>query len=197
MYRHAETNEVLGQEAIFVGEVEKIRNGDPVTAQVIRTEIEIKPGDRLIPANMEEPITRFYPNAPEEPTHCAIISGLNRLTKMGQYDVVALDCGEDAGLVPGDVLTVDQRGDTMFDPFWYDEEAPDRRIRSRHDWMDGKFAYPKMEKWTLPDPNSEITLPDEPIGTIMVFRTFPHVSFALIMKANDAISLLDKVRNPD
>lgn len=197
LYHHAETGAVLGQEAVYVGEVEQIRKGDPATAVVLQTEIEMKAGDRLIPASKEDPITRFYPNAPETPTNCAIISGLNRITKMGQYDVVALDCGEDAGLVPGDVLTVDQRGDTMFDPFFYDSAAPDRRIKSRHDWMDGKFDYRKMERWTFPDPNSEITLPDEPIGTVMVFRTFPHVSFALIMKANDAISLLDKVRNPD
>jgi hypothetical protein len=200
LYKHAESGEVLGQEAIYVGEVEKIRRGDPATAVVLQTEIEMKPGDRLIASSDEEVITRYYPHAPEEPTHCAIINTLSGISKMGRYDVVALDCGEDAGVVPGDVLTIDQRGDTIYDPFFYDKQAPDRRIDSRHKWMgelEEHHAYGRMEKWTFPDPNSRLELPDEPVGTLMVFRTFPHVSFALIMQSTDAISLLDKVRNPD
>lgn len=198
LYRDAESGEVLGQEAIFVGEVETVRSGDPATAVVVHSEIEIKVGDRLVPASNEEIVTRFYPSAPEQPTHCAVINNLSGLSKMGRYDVVAIDCGDDAGVVPGDVLTIDQRGDTIYDPVWFDRKAPDRRIDSRHAWIhDGAIEYRQVEKWTFPDENSRLELPDEPIGTLMVFRTFPRVSFALIMQSRDAISLLDKVRNPD
>jgi len=41
-----------------------------------------------------------------------------------------------------------------------------------------------------------IKLPDEPIGTLMVFRTFERVSYALVMRATQNIHLLDKVKAP-
>ena len=41
-----------------------------------------------------------------------------------------------------------------------------------------------------------IKLPDEPIGTLMVFRTFEQVSYALVMSATQNIHLLDKVKTP-
>jgi hypothetical protein len=39
-------------------------------------------------------------------------------------------------------------------------------------------------------------LPDEKAGTLMVFRTFPRVSFALVMYATKALHVNDRVRNP-
>jgi hypothetical protein len=41
-----------------------------------------------------------------------------------------------------------------------------------------------------------VRLPDEPAGTMMVFRTFDRVSYALIMEATTEIRVLDPVRNP-
>jgi hypothetical protein len=42
----------------------------------------------------------------------------------------------------------------------------------------------------------EVKLPDELSGTLMVFRPFERVSYALVMKANQAIHVLDKVETP-
>ena len=41
-----------------------------------------------------------------------------------------------------------------------------------------------------------VVLPDEPAGKLMVYRTFPRVSFALVMHATRAIHVLDRVVNP-
>jgi hypothetical protein len=41
-----------------------------------------------------------------------------------------------------------------------------------------------------------VRLPDEEAGLLMVFRTFDRVSFALVMKATQAIHVLDYVRAP-
>lgn len=197
LYRHAETGVVLGQEAIYLGEIKQVRGGDPATAVVVSAEKEIKVGDRLIPANLESNIEAFYPSAPERKVRCSIISNLNGISLVGRYDVVAMDCGSNAGLVPGDVLAIDQRGDTIYDSQFYDRAGPDRRIESRHQWLGGQISYPQMERWTLPDPASKLKLPDEPAGMLMVFRTFNKISFGLVMQSTDTISLLDKVRNPD
>jgi hypothetical protein len=39
-------------------------------------------------------------------------------------------------------------------------------------------------------------LPDEQAGTLMVFRPFERISYALVMKAKQAIHVLDKVQTP-
>lgn len=44
--------------------------------------------------------------------------------------------------------------------------------------------------------NDQVKLPDEISGTLMVFRPFDRVSYALVMKANQAIRVLDKVKTP-
>jgi hypothetical protein len=38
-------------------------------------------------------------------------------------------------------------------------------------------------------------LPEEYSGVIMVFRTFPEVSYALVMQVTSALKLSDAVRN--
>jgi hypothetical protein len=42
----------------------------------------------------------------------------------------------------------------------------------------------------------KVRLPDEPAGTMMVFRTSERLSYALVMEATRDIALLDAVRNP-
>ncbi|MGR9053615.1 MAG: LysM peptidoglycan-binding domain-containing protein [Gammaproteobacteria bacterium] len=44
--------------------------------------------------------------------------------------------------------------------------------------------------------NDRVKLPDERAGTLMIFRTFERISYALVMEANQAIHVLDKVRTP-
>ncbi len=42
----------------------------------------------------------------------------------------------------------------------------------------------------------KIALPDERAGLLMVFRTFEKMSFALVLEADRALAVTDKVRNP-
>jgi hypothetical protein len=47
-----------------------------------------------------------------------------------------------------------------------------------------------------PIKNDSVNLPDEVAGTLMVFRPFNRVSYALVMKATQALHVLDKVKTP-
>ncbi len=47
-----------------------------------------------------------------------------------------------------------------------------------------------------PDPRDKIQLPASKSGTIMVFRTFDRVSYALVMTASRDLSINDSVKNP-
>ena len=42
----------------------------------------------------------------------------------------------------------------------------------------------------------QVQLPDERAGEVLVFRTFPKMSFALVMRATKEMALLDMVRQP-
>jgi hypothetical protein len=59
-------------------------------------------------------------------------------------------------------------------------------------WQAGRT----VEDQVTPDPKDTVTLPDEPAGYALVFRTFGRVSYALINKASTNIHVLDKVRTP-
>ena len=41
-----------------------------------------------------------------------------------------------------------------------------------------------------------VRLPDERTGTFMVFKTFDHLSYGLIMEATNVIRVGDRVENP-
>jgi len=47
-----------------------------------------------------------------------------------------------------------------------------------------------------PEQNASVKLPDEIAGTLMVFRPFEHLSYALVMRASQAIHVFDKVTTP-
>jgi hypothetical protein len=41
-----------------------------------------------------------------------------------------------------------------------------------------------------------LTLPNENVGTLLVFKTYERMSYALILADNEPINIGDQVRNP-
>lgn len=121
-YKDAETGEILGYEALFVGSSQLKRVGDPATVFINAVEREVLIGDRLLPVSEQRAMLDFHPKAPEQAVNGAIIDVLDGVTQIGQYNVVVLDRGAADGLSPGSVLQVDQRGATVLD-----QVTPDRR----------------------------------------------------------------------
>ena len=109
---------------------------------------------------------QFFPKSPDEQIDGRIIDVVDGMTIIGQYQVVVLNRGTRDGLDQGHVLTVWQAG---------------KRITDR-------FANGSRD--------DNLLLPDEEAGTLMVFKSYPRISYALIMEATSEIHLLDKVRNP-
>ena len=114
-YRDADTEEILGHEALYVGSATVQRTGDPATVFLTRAAIEAVISDRLLPVVDETPFTDFYPKAPDRPVDGSIISVLNGVSQIGQYNVVVIDRGAVNGVTPGTVVRVFQRGETIRD----------------------------------------------------------------------------------
>ena len=159
-----DTNDVLGYQGIYVGQGRIDRTGDPGTLRMLETEREAVVGNLLM---SEEDVQQlnFLPRSPDREIDGRIISVLSGGSLIGQYHVVVINRGAQAGLEPGHVLRVFQAG---------------RTIRDTHRGLVGQ----------------KVRLPDEPAGTMMVFRTTERLSYALVMEATTAISLHDFVRNP-
>ena len=78
--------------------------------------MEAKPGDRLLPEEVDIPLN-FFPRSPSSAIDGRIISVVGGVTQIGQYMVVVLNRGSNNGLSVGDVLTVFQTGEEVKDRF--------------------------------------------------------------------------------
>lgn len=110
-------DEVLGFEAIHIADALLEDEGDPATLMVTAAQRELLRGDRLFPIAEEEIQTTFMPRAPREGTSGRIISVLEGVSQIGQYQVVVLNLGGEDGIEPGHVMAVYQRGETILDSF--------------------------------------------------------------------------------
>ena len=114
-YKDPDTEEILGYEAAFIGDADLKRTGDPAKLLIVSSDLEAIIGDRLIKAEDQEPLTNFQPRAPEKEVEGRIISVLNGVSQIGQYNVVVLSKGASDGLEPGHVLEILQGGNEIRD----------------------------------------------------------------------------------
>jgi LysM repeat protein len=164
---------VIGFQGIHVGEGAVSRSGDPATVALTDTNREANEGDRLVPETVEIPLN-FFPKAPEIEVDGRIISVVDGVALIGQYQVVVMNRGARNGLAPGDVLTVFQAG---------------AEIRDRYT---GSAMYSSKSLFG----GKKVTLPDEEAGTIMVFKVYDRIAYGLVMEATSEIRIHDAVRNP-
>ncbi len=155
-------------------------DGPPGTARLADAARETFPGDRLITTDAPIPLT-MQPRAPSRRVRGKIlwvIGGTGGADLAGQYDIVVLDRGSRAGLVPGDVLAVDHHGSVVHD------------THGTFAWLfhalgSGSSAFaPRVQ------------LPDYRAGTLLVFKTYRDLSFALVVAASHTIADGDVIQNP-
>jgi hypothetical protein len=107
-------NRMIGYQGLLVGEGRLSRGGDPATVALTDTVREALKGDRLIPDTVDVPLN-FFPQSPSNEIEGRIISVVNGVTQIGQYQVVVINRGTNNGLSVGDVLSVFQTGEVVSD----------------------------------------------------------------------------------
>jgi hypothetical protein len=158
----------------------------------------------------EKPLQTFLPRPAPRGRSGHIISVLNGVAQIGQFDVVVLDLGSDQGLQPGHVFTVYSGGDRVTDSVRADTDSwnwKSMKFWSQEFWYGDYRAEGFLND--SPDPNApfpphadvrkqseDYILPYEDAGTLMVFRTFQKLSFALVLRARRVMHVLDMVRPP-
>ena len=173
-----ETGKLLGYEVLFVGNAELRASGDPATLFLTDTDRETRRGDRIRKADLQLPMN-YFPSGPEEDINGQIISVVDGVSRIGQYNMIILNRGAKHGLTEGSVLGVWQAGRTVNDDMGK---------------SGSRAGYGSTSGYS--NTGKKVTLPDTYAGNVMVIKAYEDISYALVMQAVSEMRVLDRVTNP-
>jgi len=108
---------VIGQEAMYIGEAKINKIGDPSTLTIIQSKREALVGDRLVPSVPQNLEYNFVPHAPNTLVNGKIISVVEGVSRIGQYQIVVVNKGSENGMEKGHVMSIFRTGETIDDDF--------------------------------------------------------------------------------
>ena len=120
------TNELLGYEALYVGESRLLLRGDPASVRVTDSEREILRNDRVMPMDNTNFERDFFPKPPSSDVTGAIVALLNSISKSGAYQTIAINLGNRDGIESGNILRIRRNGDVIPDKA---ESDPDFTVK--------------------------------------------------------------------
>lgn len=140
---------------------------DEILVKIESANLEIKPGDRLLPRTTEEEDNMVQLVSAKEHTG-NIISSLQDRALMGKYDTVIINIGT-LDIRAGTVMGIYLQGPDIIDnhPIRYDDESSGSE--------------------TLFGDDNRIKQPALKVGELVVFKSFEKVSYALITKSTSVI----------
>ena len=101
-----DTKELLGREAVHLGELKVTQFGDVSRVAITKSVVEIAPGDRLVKI-VPNPVLPYIPRAPGKQIKGKVIAAPNSsVTEIGPQMVVVLNRGAREGLETGNVLAL-------------------------------------------------------------------------------------------
>jgi len=111
-YTDPDTKELLGYEAVYLGDVDVTKFGPVSTVYVTKAENEINRGDRLV-APSPASVNHYLPRAPEGKISASVISIYGGVSQAGQNTIVTLSKGARDGLENGHVLALYSKGNVI------------------------------------------------------------------------------------
>ena len=174
-----DSKEVLGYEAIYLGDADVEKFADISTLRITRALQEINKGDRLVQSSVIR-TGNYMPHAPEKQIDARVISIYGGVSQAGQNTVVTINKGLRDGVENGHVLAIYREGEKLTEK--------------------GKGVFAKDTNYDLPDrvltKDVHYNLPDSRYGLLFVFRTFDKVAYALVLQTSLPVELLDRVQTP-
>jgi LysM repeat protein len=168
-------NSVIAYEAIYTAIARIEHPGKPAKAILTDPARETLRGDRLVSGDQSQTPLNFTPRAPAGDVHGRIIDVVGGTDLVGQYQVVAINRGKRHGLEPGMVLAIDASGYTVADVY---QDS-------------GTIGYTSSKAFA-----PKVQLPEERVGTMLVFKVYDRMSYALVVNATDTIHVQYVARSP-
>jgi hypothetical protein len=162
---------MMGYQGIYTATAVITRPGNPAKALLTDSARETLRGD-LVLANATETPASLTLRAPHTEVHGRIMSVIDGVRLIGQYDVVLINRGTQDGVDAGDVLAVDRIG----------EVARDSGVG-----RDSAFGF---------GAGRAVRLPNERAGTLLIFKSYDHMSYGLVVAESTPVRVADVVRNP-
>lgn len=120
------TNELLGYQALYVGEAKLLLGGDPASLRVTNSVREILRNDRVLPLDNTNFERDFFPRPPAAYVRGEVVSLLDAISQLGQYQTLAINLGARDGVETGNLLNIKRIGDVIPDT---QEEDPAFRVK--------------------------------------------------------------------
>lgn len=165
-FRDPDTKEILGYEAVFLGEAKVTELAKISTLNITGAVREINPGDKLLKATDNRANLPFMPRAPSRKIQGKIIaSGAETVSEIGPLQGVVLNLGMRNGLEVGNVLELVRLGDTV---------------------------HPLDSN----NPMYKVKLPNESYGVVFVVKVYERMAYALVMNTTRPVKVNDFVLTP-
>lgn len=146
-------------------------SGDTATVAVTETVREIRQGDRVAPAAGGGYDPYYVPTpGPLDGPAVPVVASRDGLISGGR-DIIAIPLGSKQGVVNGSTYAILRPGDTVGDRIAHRAE-----LAARAD---------------------SVRMPNERVGTAMVFRTFDNMSYAIVMENAKPVRAGYLLANPD
>jgi hypothetical protein len=148
------TDELLGYEAIHVGDGKIVKEGEPASLYLTDSSREILRGDRILVADTIDGDSTFYPHPPEQDVHGYVIYLYDAISQVVTYQVIAVNLGKNQGIEKGHLLAISRAGEIVTDP--YAKEGQEETV----------------------------TLPNDHTADALVYRVFDNLSYLFVLDAN-------------
>jgi LysM repeat protein len=169
--RDPEDGDMLGYMAVYSGTGQVTRPGNPATVNVNESAREILAGDILLSESGVD-AANIVPRAPTRAIDGQVMGVVNGVLLVGQYQVIALNRGANHGVEVGHVLKV---------------REGDKSVRDRCARINGSGTCSRFRAEALPN---------EASGTVLVFKTYERMSYALVVAETTPIHINDRFSNP-
>ena len=169
--RDPDNGRMMGYQGIYTATAVITRPGNPAKGLLTDSDRETLRGDLVLAANNDTPASLTL-RAPHTEVHGRIMSVIEGVQLIGQYDVVLINRGTQDGIDAGDVLAIDRVG----------EEARDVGTGE-----DSAYGFGR---------GRAVHLPNERAGTLLLFKSYDHMSYGLVVAESTFVRVADIVRNP-
>jgi hypothetical protein len=166
----------LGYEVLQFANVEVTHSGNPASVLVLDSEFEVHAGDYIVPADPQPYDPEFMPRPPKAVPAGMQVIAFGGVANVGRLQVVATSFGAEDGIENGQVFSIFHAEETVHD----ETDYPTGSAKS--------FFHPN---------DAKVFVPRDYVGHLMVFRTFAHVSYALVMDGIRPVHVGDRLFEPD
>lgn len=182
-----DTGATLGYQTHLIATARAFRSGqdtvpvEPASLNVLSIKQEIRQGDKVIAIQDDQLLPAFFVmSQPVQDISGNIIDTMSKLRELSKWDVVVLNRGLTHELQAGNMLAIYRQSPTVIDsgktPTYLEDSNKFQKVFQRNNQY-------------------EVTLPQEKVGELMVFKVAEQVSYAIVTKTQRPIRVGDIIKN--